>query len=131
MNEIMSRLTKDQVMQEFDKLEPHFKKFCAKYPEFDMIEMLRDLFEGNAVLWANHKMFAMGRPNEYHNKTYFLIEALGGEDPEEWVDQIEIIEEDVKAWGFDSLEFYGRPGWKKYMGNLGYGEERIVMRKGL
>mgnify|MGYP001116258882 CR=1 FL=1 len=127
----MKRLARHELKSEFSDIEPYVDKFTEKYPEFDKYAMIADLINGNSVMWKGDKFFVIGRPNRYHNKEVFLIEALGGEGPEEWLDLLPQIEEEVRVWGFPEIEFYGRLGWQKLFKGRGYSPEKIVMRKQL
>ena len=127
----MKRVEKAALISEFSDIEPYVDKFCTKYPEFNKYHMIEDLVRGESVLWKNKDAFIIGRPNIYHNKTMFLIEAAGGQSPEKWIDDTSVIEEEVKAWGFTEIEFFGRLGWRKYVESKGYCPTKIVMRKSL
>lgn len=126
----MKRLSVQDLRSEFPDLEVYFDKFCEKYPEFDKMEMVKDLIRQDSVIWKDENFFAIGRPNAYHTKTTFLIEAAAGEGFD-WLDNISVIEDDVKAWGFDEVEFYGRLGWGPMMKDEGYKPVKTVMRKTL
>jgi len=127
----MERIKKSELQTRFREWEPHLDRFLEKYPEFDKYEMLADLIRGEAVVWTNDVAFIIGRPNRYHTKEIFLLEALGGSDWQDWQDELDDIEQEVKAWGFDEIEVYGRLGWKKIMQGRGYSPHTIVMRKGI
>ena len=127
----MKRVLKSELQTSYPDWSLHLDKFLEKYPEFDRFTMLAELLDGDCVLWTTEKGFVIGRPNNYHNKTVFLIEAAGGEDHLEWFDEIQDIEEEVRAWGFEEIEAYGRLGWKKLMQGRGYSPKTIVMRKTL
>ena len=126
---MLRRVEKADLGSEFSYLGKYFDTFVEKYPEWDKWKMIEDLVEGNSVMWASPKCFVIGRPNYHHNTTMFLIEAAGGESHEDWVDDIKVIEDEVKAWGFDQIEFHGRLGWKKVMSQYGYRPAKLVMRK--
>jgi len=125
----VKRIAKSELQTKYGEWSEYHDKFIEKYPEFDKYRMLEDLLTGESVLWLDKKGFVIGRPNYYHNATMFLIEAAGGEDCEEWVDGLDTIEEEVRAWGFTTVEFYGRLGWRKRIHNKGYTPAKIVMRK--
>lgn len=125
------RLTKEELKSEFQTIERHFDTFVNQYPEFDKYKMLEDLLQGKSVLWACDSGIVIGRPNHYHNQDIFLIEVLAGEHIETWVDYINVIEDEVRAWGFPEIEFYGRLGWNKMMSMRGFKPIKTVMRKEL
>jgi hypothetical protein len=104
----MRMIPRNNLRSEFSDMEPYFDKFCSRYPEFNKYRMLEDLIRGESVVWKGSKCIVIGRPNYYHNCTNFLLEAIGGEDLTEWVDDLRGIETQVKEMGFDTIEFYGR-----------------------
>ena len=128
---MLVRVPKASLGSEFSDLERYFDTYVEKYPEFDKYQIIEDLVRGHAVMWRGPKCFVIGRGNHYHNAEMFLIEHAGGEDHEEWVEGIKDIEEEVKIWGFDAIEFHGRLGWKKSMAGLGYRPAKLVMRKSI
>ena len=124
----MKRVLKSEFSEIYPSLEPYFDTFVKKFPEYDKHRMIADVLKGNSVIWACDKGFIMGRPQQYHNKQNFFLEACCGEDAPSWIDMAN-VEEDVKAWGFTELEMSGRLGWKKYAANQGYKQHNIILRK--
>lgn len=126
----MKLLEVHDLRSEFSDIEPYFDKFTAKYPEFDKLEMIRELLRGESVIWKGDSFFMIGRPTKYHNKTIFLIQAAAGEGFE-WMEYLPEIEAEIKSWGYDEIEFYGRLGWQNIMKERGYTPIKTVMRKEL
>ena len=120
----------NDLKSEFSDIEDLFDKFTKKYPEFDKLEMVREILRGESVLWVDDRFFAIGRPNVYHTKTVFLIEAAAGEGLD-WLPNMAQIERDIKGWGYEELEFYGRLGWRSAAKEQGYTPVKMVMRKSL
>jgi hypothetical protein len=126
----MKRLTKSDLQTNYKSIEPQLKRYCDKFPEYDIHEMLKEVLTDKAVMWVGDKSFVIGGPCDYHNQRTFLLESAAG-DLEEIVDGLGTIEEEVVAWGFNTLEICGRLGWTKKMKPYGFNANRIILKKAI
>lgn len=127
----MKRVLAAQLESEFSDIEPFIDKFCKKWPEYDKLEMIQEVLQGNAILWAGDDYFLYGSPIFYPNLKVFMIEAMGGLNLEDNIADSRLIEEEVKAWGFDVVQACCRKGLVPLMKGQGYSERSIVMQKRL
>jgi hypothetical protein len=93
--------------------------------------MIASLLKGESILWRWNTGIVIGRPNRYHNKDIFLLEATAGEGLDQLLEELSFIEEEVLAWGFDAIELIGRKGWLKRSKELGYDKQYMLFRKDL
>jgi hypothetical protein len=126
----VKRVLRENLKSEWSDLEPHFDKFLARCPFYNKHKMIAEVLAGEVVLWRWDTGFVIGRPIHYHNKEVFFVEAVGGEGFEEGLAEWHQAEEEIRAWGFDCIEFCGRKGWKPSLEKLGFIDENVVtMRK--
>jgi hypothetical protein len=124
----MRRVMKSELKSEYQTIEPQLKKYLAKYPDYDLHKMLQEVLLGETILWAGDESFVIGGPVQYHNSDVFLLECAAG-SLEEIIEAWDVIEAEVKAWGFQTMEICGRFGWKKMMEPKGFKAERVILRK--
>jgi hypothetical protein len=126
----MQRVLKDTLQSEWSDLEPHFDKFLVRCPYYDKHKMIAEVLAGQAVLWRWKDGFVLGKPVQYHNEEVFFIEATGGENYKEGLAEWEEAEADIRAWGYDVIEFCVRKGMTPELKKLGYVDSNLVtMRK--
>lgn len=61
----------------------------------------------------------------------FVIRWLTGKDMNEWIEDLEYIENWASSNGYQSVHIWGRPGWQRVCKPLGYKHEFTVMSKPL
>jgi hypothetical protein len=91
--------------------------------------MIQEILQGETVMWGDKEAFVIGKPKEYHNKEFFWLDSACGRIVDRLDTVMDVIESDVKAWGYESIEFGGRLGWEKPFKDLGYEKTTIVMKK--
>lgn len=116
---------------------PHIEVFiedALDYSDgkYSLTSIKQSLLDRQMQLWVmmDHKYRAAGVTsiNDYPCKSVATVMFGGGEELSYFVEGIKGIEEWAKSAGCESLEVWGRPGWKKA---LNYELIHVVLRKNL
>lgn len=102
-----------------------------KYTFEDVISLLK---AESLILWVvynDDKARAVGcvitETVKYPQKQALFIFLLGGEDFEELAQCFGELQEYAKGIGCDSIEFFGRSGWEKRLGDFQFKKIHTVM----
>ena len=72
----------------------------------------------------------IGEPQQYPRKRVYGVILLGGEGNHPWERYEAVFQDRAKFWGCESIEMFGRPGWKNILEQgLGYERAHWVWRK--
>jgi len=70
-------------------------------------------------------------PSSFPLRNVYGLILLGGEGEHEYAEYQKVWEDAAKRRGCNSIEIYGRPGWKAILKELGYETAHHVWRKEL
>ena len=110
--------------------EPHIKKAVEKSDgTYTAEEVKYGCLSGEYILWLvrSGKAAIILMVSEYHNGKQCDILMLGGDDMNEWLDELEEIEGWAKRAGCDRMILTGRKGWQKML--PGYKTKTVTMVK--
>lgn len=101
---------------------------------FSDSSIIHDLINKDKQLWevryANDTAgVVLTEVNTYPMRKLCCVWGLAGKGVEDWLNLMVYIENWAKSHGCDGMEFYGRRGWTKYLGDYGYSHSGIEMIK--
>ncbi len=94
-------------------------------------DYLVKILTGQADLWTNGKIAILAEPSAYPRKRVYTLLLAGGEHGANWGEVARLMEDVAKMKKCQSIEVFGRPGWKRILGAEGYDVAHFVYRKEL
>ena len=130
----IGRVREDKLLAVWPQVLPVVEKILTKHPGVTPNAILGDLLVGAFELWVigDFQAISITRIVNKPREKMLFIEWLGGESIDDWVeDWLKVAEAYAKAIGCDSVEFFGRIGYRRYEKRFNYKPVNTVYRKEL
>lgn len=115
----------------WDKVSPLIQKALDhSCGELAIQDVYRKLQDGHMGLIMNDKMACVVEFMDYPQITALRVVALGGEDMDEWLEELlDILYKWAKENGHSRVEHMGRKGWVKTLQKYGYEPRYVFMTR--
>ena len=127
----------DQIPWIWSKVEPHIQKALDRGSRWTADEIYDGLRQSNLQLWTSQTdscdpekqiEAALITAIQTRENKYCLLLAIGGDNIDEWVGWLPVVEQWAQNEGCTEMRIYGRIGWAK---KINYDVEYTKMSKAL
>lgn len=130
----MLRVEPAQVVTVWPRIAPYLEQANAyggrKFAPHDwLVRLLAEICD--LFVSPNLGSAALCEAQEYPRRRVYNIILFGGEGGHDWSTYQQVFEAAAIAKGCSCIEVYGRPGWRKLLGEHGYQLAHYVWRKEL
>ena len=125
----MPGIPREHIEDVWDLAVPMLQKAMDRMPGvYCMRELKSKCMDGTYVLWFSQKAKCalIIKVSQYHSYKACAIVMVGGNDLENWIDELSEIEQYAKSQGCKEMVVSGRRGWERILKDYKFDSVTVV-----